>query len=87
VANDETGSPGSLSFSTVHWHDTPEQNEGLYWGAYSWMQGTWESQGGLRFAYHASEASPEQQSIIFDHWSRIDPGAWPNTIPPCEEYR
>lgn len=83
VANNETGSPGSVSFGTIHWNYTPSQNEGLYEGGYSWLNSTWLSQGGGRYAQHAYEASPKEQSIIFNRWSRLTPGAWPATIPPC----
>lgn len=87
VANNETGSPGKTTFYTVHWHDTPAQNEGLYWGAYSWLQSTWESQGGLRYAYRASDATPREQTAIFEtHWKEYQT-QWPNTVPPCLKYR
>lgn len=78
VANRENGEPGSLSYRSINWFAVNE-----YYGAYSFMQNTWESAGGRRFAYHANEASPEDQSIIFNEYSARDPGAWPNTIPPC----
>lgn len=51
------------------------------------MHETWKAAGGERFAYNANEAAPVQQSIIFNHYSAIDPGAWPNTIPPCLRLR
>jgi hypothetical protein len=79
VANREKGEPGSLDPRLIRWHEVG----GGYYGAYSWLASTWTAEGGGRFAPLASEATPQQQSIIFDKWSRIDPGAWPNTIPPC----
>lgn len=79
VANREKGEPGSLDPRLIHWHADAEGYE----GAYSWLPSTWIAQGGGRFAAAAYEASPRQQSIIFDKWSRLDPGAWQNTIPPC----
>jgi hypothetical protein len=78
VANRENGEPGSLTYSTIDWHAVNE-----YYGAYSFLDGTWREAGGRRFAREANEASPEQQSIVFNHWSAVDPGAWPNTLPPC----
>ena len=79
VANRENGEPGSYSYSTVHWHAVNE-----YFGAYSFLHSTWVAAGGLRYAYNANEASPTEQSAVFNHWSRVDPGAWPNTLPACE---
>jgi hypothetical protein len=79
VANRENGEPGATTFDTINWHAVND-----YYGAYSFLHPTWVEAGGLRFAYNANLASPEDQSIVFNHWSRVDPGAWPNTIPPCE---
>jgi Transglycosylase-like domain len=79
VANREKGEPGDLGLNTIHWHAVDDG----YYGAYSWMASTWTSEGGGRFAPYANEATPREQSIVFDKWSRLDPGAWPNTIPPC----
>ena len=78
VANRENGEPGSTSYSTINWHAVND-----YYGAYSFLEGTWKEAGGRRYAYNASQATPEQQSIIFNYWSARHPGAWPNTIPPC----
>lgn len=78
VANRENGEPGSTSYNTINWHAVNE-----YYGAYSFLHSTWVSDGGLRFSYNANEATPEEQTIVFNEWSRRDPGAWPNTIPPC----
>jgi hypothetical protein len=77
VANRENGEPGSTDPSFIHWHAINE-----YDGAYSFLPATWDEAGGQRYASRAYEATPEQQTIIFEHWRRIDPGAWP-TIPPC----
>lgn len=82
VANRENGEPGALTYDTVHWHAVNE-----YDGAYSFLPATWDEAGGRRFAARANEASPDQQSRVFEHWSRVDPGAWPNTLPPCLRYR
>jgi hypothetical protein len=79
VANRENGEPGVDTYSTINWH---AKND--YYGAYSFLHETWKAAGGLRFAPNANKATPEQQSIVFNHWSSVDPGAWPNTIPPCE---
>lgn len=79
VANRENGEPGSYSYSTINWHAVNE-----YRGAYSFLHETWVAAGGLRYAFDANEASPGEQSVVFNHWSRVDPGAWPNTLPACE---
>lgn len=79
VGNREKGEPGDLSLNTIHWHADADGYE----GAYSWLNSTWLAQGGGVYAQHAYEASPREQSRIFDRWSQLDPGAWPNTIPPC----
>jgi hypothetical protein len=81
VANRENGEPGSLRFSDVNWHAVNE-----YYGAYSFLHETWRAAGGERFAYNANEATPDEQSQVFNSYSARDPGAWPNTIPPCLGY-
>jgi len=78
VANRENGEPGSTSYSSINWGAVNE-----YYGAYSFLHSTWVSMGGLRYAYNANEASPSQQSVVFNYGARTDPGAWPATIPPC----
>ncbi len=78
VANRENGEPGALTYNTIHWFAVND-----YYGAYSFLHPTWVTAGGLRFAYNANLASPEQQSIVFNSYSARDPGAWPNTLPPC----
>lgn len=78
MANRENGEPGDVNFHTINWQAVNE-----YYGAYSFLHPTWVSAGGLRYAYNANEATPEEQSIIFNSYSALDPGAWPNTIPPC----
>jgi hypothetical protein len=78
VANRENGEPGADTYSTVNWHAVNE-----YDGAYSFLQSTWEAAGGMRFASSANLATPLEQSVIFNSYSRVDPGAWPTTIPPC----
>jgi hypothetical protein len=82
VANRENGEPGALTYNTINWHVVND-----YYGAYSFLHPTWVSAGGERFADNANEASPEQQSIIFNSYRARDPGAWPATIPPCLRYR
>lgn len=76
VANREAGEPGSTSFDTINW-----RYSGDYEGAYNWVNGTWLSMGGGRFAAHAYEATPEQQTLIFRaHANSRD---WPQTVPAC----
>lgn len=82
VANRENGEPGALTYNTINWHAVNE-----YYGAYSFLHGTWVAAGGLRYTSNANEASPVDQSIIFNSYSARDPGAWPNTIPPCLHLR
>lgn len=78
VGNRENGEPGAYTYNTINWHAVNE-----YRGAYSFLPSTWEAAGGQRYAPEANEASPVQQSIVFNHWSQVDPGAWPNTLPAC----
>lgn len=78
VGNRENGEPGATTYNTIHWHVVND-----YDGAYSFLPETWDAAGGQRYAARANEATPRQQTRIFEHWSSIDPGAWPNTIPPC----
>jgi hypothetical protein len=52
-----------------------------YEGAYNWVNSTWLNMGGGRYAQHANEASPEQQTLIFRaHANSQD---WPLTVPAC----
>jgi hypothetical protein len=77
VANRESGEPGSTSYSTVNWRIVGEGYE----GAYQWVNSTWLAMGGGRYAQHANEATPEQQTLIFRaHANAQD---WPVTIPAC----
>ena len=76
VANRESGEPGSTRFDTINWH-----YDGEYEGAYNWTNSTWLAQGGGRYAAHAYEASPEDQTLVFRaHANAAD---WPNTVPAC----
>ena len=54
VANRENGEPGARSYSTINWFAVNE-----YYGAYSFLHGTWVSMGGERYAFNANEASPD----------------------------
>jgi hypothetical protein len=77
VANRESGEPGSTSFGTIRW----DYVGGGYEGAYNWVNSTWIAEGGGRYAAHANEASPEQQTLIFRaHANARD---WPVTVPAC----
>ena len=62
----------------IDWHmvDPP------YSGAYQWDASTWLAAGGGRFGT-ASSATPEQQTIVFEHWESHDPTAWPVSVPDC----
>jgi hypothetical protein len=77
VANRESGEPGSYSFNTIRWGYVGEGYE----GAYNWVNSTWLAEGGGRFARHANEASPRQQTEVFmAHENSRD---WPLTVPAC----
>lgn len=60
IANRENGEPGATAASLVHWHA-----HNAYEGAFSWEPAKWKAGGGLRFARHAYEATPEQQVRVF----------------------
>lgn len=78
VANRESGEPGSYSYSTIRWGYVGEGYE----GAYNWVNSTWLAMGGGKYAQHANEASPRQQTLIFRaHANSHD---WPLTVPACE---
>lgn len=83
VGNRENGEPGATTFDTIHWNAVNGNPADPYHGAYSFLHSTWTSMGGGRYAYNANEATPSQQSAIFNYGARTDPSAWP-TIPPCE---
>ncbi len=76
MANREAGEPGSRRFGTINW-----RYDGDYEGAYNWVNGTWLSMGGGRYARHAFEATPREQTLVFRrHANSSD---WPNTVPAC----
>lgn len=77
MANRESGEPGSYSFSTIRWNYVGEGYE----GAYNWVNSTWLAEGGGRYAKHANEATPEQQTRVF--MAHENPGDWPLTVPAC----
>jgi Transglycosylase-like domain len=53
-----------------------------YEGAYNWVNSTWLAMGGARYAEHANEATPREQTLIFRaHANSQD---WPVTVPACE---
>jgi len=77
VANRESGEPGSYSYSTIRWGYVGEGYE----GAFNWVNSTWLAMGGGKYAEHANEASPREQTLIFRaHANRYD---WPLTVPAC----
>lgn len=83
VANRENGEPGSTDYSLIDWHADND-----YEGAYSEEHVKWEEGSrGLGFPVHAYDATPEQQTVVFEKQVSVEPGAWPNTVPPCMEYR
>jgi hypothetical protein len=80
VANQENGEPGASSFSTVNWRADND-----YEGAFSWEPAKWEAGGGLRYARHPYEASPQEQIAVFHQNGRNGEwtlGNWP-TIARC----
>ena len=76
VANRESGEPGSYSYSTINW-----KYNGEFEGAYNWVNSTWLAEGGGKYAQHAYEATPNQQSQIFNE--NVNPHDWPVTVPAC----
>lgn len=77
-----TGSHGPWTLSTIKW----QYDDGTYEGAANWLNSTWISMGGGRFAPRAVEATPRQQTIIFREHA-TEPGQWGETVPPCLQYR
>jgi hypothetical protein len=80
VANRESGEPGSYRFDTIDWRYDAEGYE----GAANWLNATWLAAGGGRYAQHAYAATPEQQVKVFMSYEPSHPGAWPQSVPPCE---
>src|ERR1019366_606721 len=82
VANHESGTgtvatPANSRFNTI---DRSYNAEG-YEGAYNWVNSTWLAMGGGKYAEHAYDASPEDQTRIFNaHANAQD---WPETVPAC----
>lgn len=82
VANRESGSTGSTSFGAIDWrYGAPGDPHKDYEGAFNWVNSTWLAMGGGRYAKHAYDATPEQQTRIFRaHANSRD---WPLTVPAC----
>ncbi len=79
MANRENGEPGTTTFSTIDWRADNE-----YEGAYSEEAAKWEAgRRGISTKAAAYEASPQEQTEVFRRQVASDPGAWPNTGPPC----
>lgn len=79
VANHEAGEPGSELESTVDWHIV----DNGYGGGFQFVPSTWLAAGGGRYAREPQDATPEQQTIIFNSYEKRDPGAWPRSVPAC----
>ena len=57
-----------------------------YYGAFQWVPSTWASVLAMMHVTGPPDpaaASPALQVRAFNYWAPRDPGAWPNTIPPC----
>jgi hypothetical protein len=57
-----------------------------YEGGLQFLNSTWLSNGGGKFARHAYQATPKEQATVANwktHGARSGLGAWPNTAPPC----
>lgn len=65
-------------FNTINWR----YNDGNYEGAYNFVNSTWLAMGGGRYAQHANDASPEDQTKVF--LAHANPGDWPESVPACE---
>jgi hypothetical protein len=55
-------------------------------GGYQFTDQTWqgtENAMGVGWSAQAWEATPAEQTAAFNFLVRTDPGAWPNTVPPC----
>jgi hypothetical protein len=65
--------------SSMDWHivDPP------YSGGDQWTESTWRAAGGGRFAPIAAQATPAQQTWVFERYEPSHPGAWPVTVPAC----
>lgn len=70
--------PENARFDTIRW----TYHNGEYEGGYNWVNETWLAEGGGKYAEHANEASPEDQTKVF----RIHANAhdWPESVPACE---
>lgn len=83
VANRENGEPSATSFSSINW-----KANNNYEGAFSWEHSKWVAGGGLKYANHPYDATPQEQVAVFHQngrngeWTASN---WP-TIPPCSGY-
>jgi Transglycosylase-like domain len=81
VANRESGdgqaTPSTARYVTINWR---YHGEG-YEGAFNWVNSTWLAMGGGRYAQHAYDASPEQQTLVFR--ANANSQDWPQTVPAC----
>lgn len=82
VANRESGNGtdtlGTGRYATINWR----YEDGTYEGAYNWLNSTWISMGGLRYAARAVDATPREQTLIFRAHAH-ERGQWPQTVPAC----
>jgi peptidoglycan hydrolase-like protein with peptidoglycan-binding domain len=65
--------------SSMNWHivDPP------YSGGDQWTRAMWLAAGGGRFAPTAAQATPEQQTQVFEEFEPSHPGDWPVTVRAC----
>jgi hypothetical protein len=62
----------------------PDAVAGPYWGLYQFDEATWaEATSAMGVDWPWGAASPAEQTAVFNYWVARDPGAWPNTVPPC----
>lgn len=72
VANNEDGEPGSLNPADIKGGNI-----------FQFEQETWT---GIGMNGSPSDASQAEQIVAFRKLEPSDPGAWPNTVPPCLRY-
>jgi hypothetical protein len=79
VANREAGEPGSTSLGLINWH----LHDQSHTGGLQYDHTTWEEAGGLKYAYEAYEATPEEQAKTFYDFYPGHESRWGETAPDC----
>lgn len=76
--NRESGEPGSTDTAFIRWH---LHEDGTHSGAGQWDPPTWEEGGGR--TDEAWEATPDEQTRVFNRFYPGHESRWAETAPFC----